>query len=118
MKVLLDACVWNGAATDLRSAGHDVVWSGEWTTDPGDEEIFRRAHEQGRVLATLDKDFGEIAIVRGVAHSGIVRLVEVRARDQGRVLGEMLARLGAELLAGAIVTIEPGRVRVRLPSQD
>ncbi len=62
---------------------------------------------------TLDKDFGELAIVRGVRHSGIVRLVEVRARDQGRATAKILARYGRELEAGAIVTAEPGRVRVR-----
>ena len=33
------------------------------------------AYEESRVLVTIDKDFGELAIVRGQAHSGIVRLV-------------------------------------------
>ena len=113
MKVLLDACVWGGAAKDVADAGHDAVWAGAWAEDPGDEAILRRAHAEGRVLATLDKDFGEIAIVRGVPHSGIVRLVEVRAREQGRALNEVLAHHADELSAGAIVTVEPGRVRVR-----
>jgi predicted nuclease of predicted toxin-antitoxin system len=113
VKVLLDACVWGGAADALSDAGHDVEWCGSWPEDPGDEEILRRAHTAGRVLATLDKDFGEIAVVRGVPHSDIVRLVEVRARDQGLVLNAVLARYGEELGAGSIVTVEPGRVRVR-----
>jgi predicted nuclease of predicted toxin-antitoxin system len=105
--------VWGGAVKVLTDAGHEVVWSGAWAEDPGDEEILRRAHAEGRVLATLDKDFGEIAIVRGVAHSGIVRLVEVRARDQGPTLRDVLARYAEDLRAGAIVTVEPGRTRVR-----
>ncbi len=113
MKVLLDACVWGGATTDAAAAGHDALWAGAWSESPGDEEILRRAHAEGRILVTLDKDFGEIAIVRGVAHSGIVRLVEVRARDQGRVLVDLLARYEGDLGAGGIVTVEPGRVRVR-----
>ena len=65
MKILLDTCVWSGARQDLVEAGHDVIWAGEWDEDPGDEEILARAHSQGRVLVTLDKDFGELAIVRG-----------------------------------------------------
>jgi hypothetical protein len=40
-------------------------------------------------------------------------LVEVRAHDQGRALKDVLARQGDDLRAGAIVTVEPGRVRVR-----
>ena len=49
---------------ELRAAGHDVVWSGDWEDDPGDEAILAKAHAQRRVLVTLDKDFGELAIVR------------------------------------------------------
>ena len=74
MKVLLDACVWGRAQIELRSSGHDVVWAGEWESDPGDEEILRRAAAEQRVLVTLDKDFGELAIVQQVAHHGILSL--------------------------------------------
>lgn len=49
----------------LRDAGHDVVRAGDWSMDPGDEEILDRAHQESRVLVTLDKEFGALAIVRG-----------------------------------------------------
>jgi len=83
VKVLLDTCVWGGARAALVAAGHDVVWAGEWPSDPGDDEILASAHADGRVLVTLDKDFGELAIARGHPHSGIVRLVGLRAFEQG-----------------------------------
>ncbi len=51
MKVLLDTCVWGGAVKDLRSAGHDVIWAGEWEEDPGDEEVLTKAHIERRVLS-------------------------------------------------------------------
>ena len=73
MKVLLDSCVWGGAKAELLAFGHDVIWSGEWPEDPGDDEILATAHREGRVLVTLDKDFGELAVVRKQPHSGIVR---------------------------------------------
>ena len=80
MKLLLDSCVWGGALTRLRAAGHDVVWSGEWPADPGDEEILARALAEGRVLVTLDKDFRELAFVRELPHTGIVTAEAGRLR--------------------------------------
>jgi hypothetical protein len=32
MKLLLDACVCPGAAAELVSHGHDVVWAGDWSS--------------------------------------------------------------------------------------
>ncbi|MFN8543582.1 MAG: DUF5615 family PIN-like protein [Candidatus Binatia bacterium] len=113
MKVLLDTCVWGGARGPILDAGHDVVWAGDWNADPGDDEILAIAHHERRVLVTLDKDFGELAIVRGERHSGIVRLVDIAARSQGQVAVGILRDHGDELARGAIVTAEPGRLRVR-----
>ena len=80
MKVPLDSCVWGGAREVMAAAGHDVAWVGDWGRDPGGAAILDRAHAEGRVLITLDKDFGELAIVKGAPHAGIVRLVGIWAR--------------------------------------
>ena len=60
MKLLLDTgagvrsglgpgpCVWGKATEELSAAGHDVIWSGAWPQDPGDEEILALAHCDGR----------------------------------------------------------------------
>jgi predicted nuclease of predicted toxin-antitoxin system len=116
MKILLDTCVWGGALKELEAAGHDVLWAGDWPEDPGDEEILKRAYSEGRVLVTLDKDFGEMAVIRGTPHSGILRLVDLGARQQGPVCLRVIDRYGSELQSGAIVTAEPGRLRIR-PAQ-
>lgn len=73
MKLLLDSCISGTAASELRAAGLDVLYAGEWIEDPGDDEILARAYEERRILVTLDKDFGELAVVRGTAHAGIIR---------------------------------------------
>jgi len=116
VKVLLDTCVWGGARDALRAAGHDVVWAGEWPVDPGDQEILDVAMREGRVLITLDKDFGELVVVRGACHSGIVRLVNLAARTQGEYAVLALDRYQNELAQGAIVTVSSSRVRVRAGS--
>lgn len=113
MKLLLDSCISGSLKASLGQAGHDVAWAGDWPVDPGDEEILARAYGERRVLVTLDKDFGELAIVRGAAHSGLVRLAGIRLSGQAEALLRVLALYGKQLAEGAVVTVEPGRVRVR-----
>jgi predicted nuclease of predicted toxin-antitoxin system len=115
MNILLDSCVWGGVRHELAATGHDVVWTGDWPEDPGDEVILTHAHAVGRILVTLNKDFGELAIVRGTPHCGILRLVNIAARQQAVVCLHVIALHGAELQAGAIITAEPGRLRLRPP---
>lgn len=114
MKALLDGCVWGGARDVLVAAGHEVECVADWPRDPGDPEMLSQARRNQQVVITLDKDFGEIAIVRRQLHSGIVRLVTLRAEQQGAAAVAALARYEEELRKGAIVTVEPGRVRVHL----
>lgn len=118
MKVLLDTCVWGGAVKDLRSAGHDAAWAGEWEEDPGDEEILAEAYHEGRVLVTLDKDFGELAVVKRVPHSGILRLVNFPARQQGLIALQILSHYGEVLGSGAIITVDSRRIRIRPPFEE
>ena len=105
--------MWGGGISTLTTAGHDVVWVGDWSEDPGDAEILALAHAQGRVLVTLDKDFGELAVLHRQPHSGILRLVNWPARQQAQVCLHVLDRYGEQLQGGAIVTAEPGRIRIR-----
>lgn len=113
MKVLLDSCVSRHATEQLKAAGNDVVWGGDWREDPGDEAVLAQASKERRVLVTLDKDFGELAVLHGLKHHGIVRLVNFRASQQGPACLQILALHGDELVDGTIITAEPGRLRVR-----
>lgn len=115
MKLLLDACVWGGAAKVLSEHGHDVECVGQWPEDPGDQAILAAAHAGGRILVTLDKDFGELAVHGRQPHVGIIRLVGMRATEQAETCQAVLARHADSLAGGAIVTASSGRWRIRLP---
>ena len=113
MKILLDTCVWGGVVQELRTAGHDVVWAKDWPEDPGDDEILEWAHREGRVLVTLDKDFGELAVVHERPHSGIIRLVNLASRQQAPICLKAVELHRNELENGAIITAEQSRLRIR-----
>lgn len=115
MKLLLDACMWQGAVTALRAAGHDVSWVAEWGRDPGDEAILARAAAEGRVLVTLDNDFGELAVARRKPHAGIIRIVADSVWVHAELCERVLARHAAELARGGVAVVETGRIRVYLP---
>jgi hypothetical protein len=66
----------------------------------------------GKAAATL-RAAGHDVVWAGHPHSGIVRLVGFRAAEQGVAAVEVLDRYRSELQAGAILTVEPGRIRVR-----
>lgn len=116
MKILLDTCVAGPVVTPtLIQAGHDVIWAGDWESDPGDEEILAHAHRDSRVLVTLDKDFGALAILHGKPLAGIVRLVNLSTQQQAAVCLLLFKDHIAELEAGAIITADRTRLRIRLP---
>ena len=59
MKFLVDRCAGRRLATWLQSQGHDIVESRDRGLDPGDRVLLQWAAAEGRVLVTMDKDFGE-----------------------------------------------------------
>lgn len=115
MKLLLDSCIGRSAVHYLRSKGLEVVWAVEWGRDSGDKEMLRYAFENDAVLVTLDKDFGELAIVYGVLHAGIIRLTGIKSSEQGPFCKRILEKHPVDLKNRAIITASPDRIRIRLP---
>ena len=83
------------------------------SADPGDEAVLARAHTEGRILVTLDKDFGELVHVRGLPHAGIVRLHGFAAREHADRIAEVAIQYAEELASGSLIVVTPTRVRVR-----
>lgn len=113
MKILVDSCMAGSVPAALGDAGHDVECVGDWPADPGDAAILQHAARERQVVLTLDKDFGELAVVRQQPHAGIIRLVGFPSSQQAAASIAVIVHYAEELADGALVTAEQGRTRVR-----
>lgn len=103
-------------APRLRAAGYQA----EDVRDVGlgahpDADVWRYAQAQARTLITQDGDFADIRAY-AAPHAGIVIVdlpdrLSITARIQ--LILDALASLAGQSLANAVVTISPGRVRIR-----
>ena len=114
MKFLVDRCVGHRLSVWLRGQGHDVVESREVGHDPGDWELLKQAAVAGRILVTIDTDFGELIYVRRARHAGLVRLPDVPVKQRVALMSQTIERHRAALENQAVVTIRGGRVRISL----
>lgn len=93
-----------------------VHWSLLGAADAADRVLMAYAREKDLVVLTSDLDFGTILAVTGAAKPSVV---QIRSDDLSpSVIGDAVAvalkSLEADLLDGALVTIEPSRHRLRL----
>ena len=89
MKFLVDRCAGRRLADWLRAEGHDVVETRERGRDP---VVLRWAAVEGRVLVTIDTDFGALVFQHGKAYCGVARLPDVTGAESPldrRLLGEL-----------------------------
>jgi len=73
MRILANENIPGPVVAALRDAGHDVLWAKESMAGAKDPDILSRAKAGARLVVTLDKDFGELAVRSGLpATSGVV----------------------------------------------
>ena len=62
MRLLVDENVPIASVIALRTAGHDVYSASEHDAGTADNVLLARAQEEGRLLVTFDRDFGDLAV--------------------------------------------------------
>ena len=117
MKLLLDMNIAPRWARFLAEAGIQAVhWSSVGSADAPDSEIMAYARANDCVILTQDLDFTALlAITQGRKPS----VVQIRADDTspetiGRDVVMALRQAKKELADGALMAIEPKRVRLRI----
>ncbi len=118
MRILADENIPRTLVRLLREGGHDVLAVREDLRGESDRIILLRADAEKRLVVTQDKDFGELAVSRGLpVECGVILF---RLGDLGR--DETVARMLRVLESrtdweGSLAVVTANRIRIRrLPS--
>lgn len=114
VKFLVDESTGAQVAEALQTAGYEAVYVGRVMPGAKDKQILARAHAEGRILVTNDKDFGERVYRSREPHAGVILLRLKKDVPQRRVavLRRLIADFGPRLPNRFVVATE-SRVRIR-----
>jgi len=117
MKFLIDQAISPTVAERFRAVGHDAVHVRDYGLHAAEDSvIFARAASEGRVLISADTDFGTLLALREETRPSVILLRGKVPREpaaQAQLILVNLPQIAELLQQGAIVVIEPGRVRAR-----
>jgi predicted nuclease of predicted toxin-antitoxin system len=120
MRILANENFPGDAVSALRERGHDVAWVRSDAPGSSDVKVLERAQAEGRILVTLDKDFGELAFRSGLPASSGVVLFRISVPSPSYVARVAVAALESRTdWAGNFAVVEDDRIRITpLPGQQ
>ena len=103
-------------ASRLRMLGYDAVAISEVGLSGASDSLVRSfAVSAGRVLITMDADFGNVLRYPAAGTPGVVwlRLHPPTEKGIAAAVDRVLQRLGTENLTGKLVVVDEDKIRVR-----
>lgn len=114
MRFLADENISRLIIERLRVAGFDVTSVAETNPGASDNYVLASASSEDRILITEDRDFGELVVRQRLTVRGVVLLELDRLSNSAEAdVVRAVVSANADQLAGNLVVVEPGRVRVR-----
>jgi predicted nuclease of predicted toxin-antitoxin system len=117
MRFLIDNALSPVVAEGLRQADHDAIHVRDLGLAAADDEtIFEHADRDQRVIVSADTDFGTILAMRNAASPSVILFRGATPRypiGQVKLLIANLAAIAPSIERGAVVVLEPQRIRVR-----
>jgi predicted nuclease of predicted toxin-antitoxin system len=116
VKLLLDQGLPRGAARELVRLGFDAIRAGDiGMATAADQELIERARIEERTIVTLDAAFHALLALSNASSPSTVRVrIEgLRGDELATLVHRVVTLCEADLLAGAMVTVDESTVRVR-----
>jgi predicted nuclease of predicted toxin-antitoxin system len=112
MKFPVDECTGPAVAHWLEQQGHDVFSVYDQARGIDDDRVMEIAQNEGRILITNDRGFGEKVFRERRSHHGVVflRLANERFTNKIRVLGQLLSQ-HSDALEDRFVVVTETQVR-------
>jgi predicted nuclease of predicted toxin-antitoxin system len=117
VKLLVDESLAGRVAALLAEAGHDATHVGDrGLLGSPDETVLASAQREDRILVTADTDFGTLLALSAPPQPSVILLRRPgrRAEERATAITDAIEAVGEALEAGALVVVEPSRVRVRM----
>ncbi len=119
MKLLLDQGLPSAACAILNGKGHDCVHVNQVGLQQSDDaSILNFASTEDRAVITLDADFHALLALSGAVKPSVIRIrIEgLKALSFAVTFESVLSQCGAEIDAGAAVSVLPHEIRIhKLP---
>ena len=114
LRFLIDVNAGLAVAHSLQRGGHDVTFAGDIDWRMPDSDMLSLAHDEQRIILTMDTDFGELVYHSRQPHAGVLllRMPGANCEDKIRVVQEIVHRYG-EQLPNHFCVYRQGRLRIR-----
>ena len=114
LKLLVDVGVGRSVEQWLAANGYDVRSVRDIDSRMSDEGILALAVSEGRMVITMDKDFGELVYASGQPHSGVLllRLEDAPSEKKVSVVRSILSQY-ADDMQGRFCVFQQGRLRIK-----
>lgn len=116
MRFLADMGISTRSVTWLRNQGYDIIHLSEQGLQcMPDEDIFKKAADEKRVILTMDLDFGQIVAASKTTLPSIVvfRLSDERSENVSKRLKELLNKCSDDMMEGSIISVSDNNIRIR-----
>lgn len=114
LRLLVDVGVSKKVEEWLLNHGYDIKGVRDLDARMSDKEILKIAVSEGRMVVTMDKDFGELVYNSGLPHAGVLLLrLDAESSSEKVMIVENIMRKYSDKLFNKFCVYKDGKLRIR-----